>query len=138
MLDAIVTLLQGDSTLSGILSGGVYYAKEISRQSTPDAFNQWQELEPCALVKRETQTPWGPHDHSARLYIMVYLYAQLGYTEINQAIARIYDLLHRQKIAPGSGGCWQIVHANDLLDMEDPELGVAMATSRYVATISRA
>ena len=138
MIDAVVALLQNDATLSAILTGGVHRAVEISRQATPDAYDGRRELLPCALVKQETGTPWGPHEDSGRLYITVWFYARDSYTAIEAARKRVYALLHRSKLTPSDGsGCYDIRHANDLLDQEEPELGVPMAMSRYVATVQR-
>ena len=138
MIEAITTLLQGDSQLTAILTGGVYHAAEVSRQATPDAYDEWRELKPCALVRQETLTPWGPYEHSGRLFVTIWFYQRAGYDAIEAARKRVYDLLHRKRIAPESGeGCWDVVHVNDLLDQEDPGLGVPMAMSRYVATIQR-
>lgn len=136
MIDAVVTLLQNDTALAAILTGRVHHAVEISRQTTPDAYDSKRELRPCALVKHETATPWGPHDDSGRLYIVIYFYGPL--VAIEAARQRVYQLLHRTKLTPSDGsGCYDIRHANDLLDQEEPELGVPMAMSRYVATVQR-
>lgn len=138
MIDAVVDLLQNDAALTAILTGGVHRAVEISRQATPDAYDQRRELRPCALVKQETATPWGPHDHSGRLYLAIWFYDRTGYTAIDAARKQVYQLLHRTKLAPSDGsGCYDIRHANDLLDQEEPDLGAAMAMSRYVATVQR-
>lgn len=138
MIDALVAHLQADPTLTAILSGGVQRAVEISRQATPDAYDSRRELLPCALIKQETITPWGPHAHSGRLTITIWFYARDGYAAIEAARTRVYALLQRAKLTPGDGsGCYEIRHADDLLDQEEPVLGVPMAMSRYVATVQR-
>jgi hypothetical protein len=138
MITSIVSILQSDATLAAILPGGVHRSQEISRQATAAAYDANRELRPCALVKQESATPWGPYEHSGRLYIVVWLYQRFGYDAIEQARQRIYTLLHRQQISPtGGGGCWDVSHVNDVLDQEDSTLGAAMTVSRYVATIRR-
>lgn len=138
MIDAVVDLLQNDAILTATLTGGVHRAVEISRQTTPTAYDGRRELLPCALVKQETATPWGPHDNSGRLYITVWFYDRADYTAIETARKRVYALLHRTKLTPTDGsGCYDIRHANDLLDQEEPALSVPMAMSRYVATVQR-
>lgn len=138
MIDAVADLLRSDASLGAILTGGVHRAAEISRQTTPDAYDQRRELLPCALIRQETATPWGPHAHSGRLYITIWFYDRAGYGAIEAARRRVYQLLHRQKVTPADGsGCYEVRHANDLLDQEEPALGVPMAMSRYVATIQR-
>lgn len=138
MINAILALLQAGAILSDILTGGVHHAPEISRQATPDAYDQSRELLPCALVKQESATPWGPHADSGRVYVTVWFFARSGYTHIEAARKRVYARLHRQKVTPSDGsGCYEIRHADDLLDQEEPMLGVPMAMSRYVATVQR-
>ncbi len=138
MIDAVLTLLQYDAAIAGVLPGGVQRAVEISRQATPGAFDANGELRACALVKQETATPWGPHEDSGRLYITIYLYERAGYDAIEAARKRIYALLHRQKLTPVDGsGCYEVRHVNDVIDAEDSALHVPMAMSRYMATVER-
>lgn len=139
MIDAILAHLQADATLTTTLTGGVHRAKEISRQTTPDAFDENREIQPCALVKQETGTPWGPLHDSGRIYVGVWFYDRDGYGNIEAARKRTYALLHRTKLTPTDGsGNYDIRHADDLLDMEDPAIGATMAMSRYVCTVQRA
>jgi hypothetical protein len=138
MLTAIYNKLIGDTTLMATLTGGVHRAQEISRQSTPTAFDANLELQPCALLKSSTQTPWGPHFDSSRLYVQIWLYQRHDYTSIETARERIYDLLHRTRLTPTNGdGCYEIVHVGDILDQEDSALGAALAQSRFMATVQR-
>lgn len=138
MIDAITSLLQGDATVTAALTGGVHRANEISRQGTPTAYDANGELLPCALVRQESGTPWGPHEHSGRLYVVVVIYQRSGLATIETARKRVYALLHRQKLTPVDGsGCYEVRWSNDVLDQEDPALGVSMALSRYVATVQR-
>lgn len=132
MIDTLLAVLTTDAMLTGILTGGIYRAKEISRQTTPAAYDANRELRPCALVRQETTTPWGPHDHSGRVYVTVWFYQRDGYAQIEAARARVYALLHRTNIVG-----WDVRHINDLLDMADPALHVPMAMSRYQCTVNR-
>ena len=142
MITAIYNRLSGDATLLTTLTGGVHDAQtvqEISRQNTPGAFDANKELKPCALVKMETATPWGPHHDSGRLYVQVFYYQRAGATSIGTALHRVYTLLHRTQLTPTDGsGCYDIRHADDLLGLEDQALECGLAISRYVATIQRA
>jgi len=137
MRAAVKALLESDSTLMATLTGGLHTATEISRQGTPEAFDANGEIEPCGLLKFGTVTPYGPHDHSARLYFSVMLYQRSGYDNVEAARERIYALLHQQRVTPSIGACWEIAHADDVLDQEDEALGCSLAVSRYVAMVRR-
>jgi len=135
----ILAALQGDTTLAGILTGGLYDGTEIndiSRQATPAAYDQYSELLPCAIVKPETQAPAGPHPDGSRLFVTVWFYQQSGSAAIDAGRERAYQLLHRATLA-GSGGLWDVRHANDLLGIEMQALDVPAIMSRYVATVNR-
>lgn len=138
MLTAIHAMLSGDATLLATLTGGVYQTPEISRQTTPAAFDANKELLPCALVKASTAAPYGPHQQSGQLFVQVYFYERHGYASIETARRRVYALLHRSQLTPVSGdGCYDIRHAGDVLGQQDSVLGSAMIVSRFVATIQR-
>ena len=142
MITAIYNHLHSDSELLATLTGGVwlgYDVHEISRQNTPAAFDGNKELLPCALLQPETATPWGPNRDSGRQYFVLYLYQRHGYTAIEAARQRIYTLLHRQILVPTDGsGCYEILHSNDLLGLEDSALdGAALTTSRFYAVVQR-
>lgn len=138
MLTAVYNLLVNDATLMATLTGGVHQVQEISRQTTPAAYDANLEVKPCALLKASTATPWGPHQHSGRFYFQILLYERHGDTSIEAARLRIYDLLHRARVTPVNGdGCYDIRHTGDVLGQEDSVLGAALALSRFVATIQR-
>ena len=135
----ILAALQGDASLTGILTGGLYDGTEvndISRQATPAAYDDYSELKPCAIVKPETQAPAGPHPDSSRLFVTLWFYQQSGSAAIDAGRERAYQLLHRSTLA-GSDGLWDVRHFNDLLGIELQALGVPAIMSRYVATVNR-
>lgn len=134
MITAIVSVLEGDTTLASLLTGGVHNGAnvgEISRQNTPDAFDANKEIQPCALVQLENEVPFGEVRHGSQLFVQIYLYERYGYAAINQAKDRIYVLLHRQKIGAAGLGNYETWHANTLLGMHDPGLDAALVTCRY-------
>lgn len=138
MLTAIYNKLVADATLIASLTGGVHVTQEISRQTTPTAFDANKEMKPCALLKYSTATPVGPHDNSGRQFVQIYLYERHSYTSIEAARRRIYVLLHRTQATPVSGdGCYDIRHVGDVLGQQDSVLGSAMIVSRFAATIQR-
>ena len=140
MRAAILDLLSGDSTLMATLTGGLYDAGsvgQISRQGTAAAFDANEEILPCGLLKFSSQGEFGPYEHSSRLFFSVMLYERVGYGSIETARARVYALLHRERVTPVSGGCWEIRHADDVLDVQDEALGCSLAVSRFWAVVNR-
>lgn len=140
ILGVVMAALVGDAELVGTLTGGLYDGRntqEITRQATPAAFDEWGELLPCALVRAESQTPWGPLHDGSRLYFVVWLYAQSGYSALEAARDRIYALLHRQQLNT-SEGIFEVRHGNDLTGLEAQDIPAAMEISRYYVTALRA
>lgn len=136
----IVELLRSDSALELLLTGGVYDAGEvveISRQDTPPAFNANCEILPCLLVKLSTDTLAGPVLTGARLGMTLYFYQRYGYQIIDLARLRTYELLHRVRIQPVTGGAWEVSHAQDLLNQKDDALDCSLIVSRYVVPIKK-
>ena len=138
MISAIATLLQSDSELTTILSGGIYgKVLEINRQLTPDAFDANSELQPCAIIKAGTVTPFGPHVHGHSQSLEIYLYQRAGYTAIEAAARRIYQLLHNSRIEPTADfGCWLVTQTYLNLSLEDPALKCNLGLLRFQALIS--
>lgn len=133
---AILAALQGDAALGTILTGGLYdgvAVDDISRQTTPSAYDEWGEMKPCAILKPETQAPVGPHPDGARLFVALWLYQQSGAAEIDAGRERAYRVLHRQTLA----GMWDVRHANDILGGEVQGLDLPFIMSRFVATVNR-
>jgi hypothetical protein len=138
-ITAIYNALSADSTLTGILSGGLYNwldTPELSRQATPAAFDEFGEMKPSGLLKPESATPWGPLPDGGRVYIVLWLYDQAGFEALDAARERLYTLLHRQQITT-EAGIFDIRHSNDILGGEVPGLDVSMCVCRYYATIYR-
>lgn len=135
MRETVKTALENDATLAGVLTGGVWSETEISRVETAGAFDANGEVLPCALVREETETPWGPLPTSSRLYLAIYLYQRRGYDRIDAAMERIFTLLHQQKL--GQAHVWEITHADDVRDQQDQALDCSLGISRFVATRRR-
>jgi hypothetical protein len=132
--DDLLTTLTGDSELFDLLPGGIYTGTEISRQTTPSAFDSNGEIRPCALLRIESQSPVGPYANSARTYVLVFVYQFKGYDVIDPALDRIFALLDRKKVGDST---WEVRHADDVRDVEDQGLMCSMAYSRYVITRMR-
>jgi len=126
--DAILAFLLADSTLMDLLSGGLY-DKPISKEQTPNAFDANSELLPCGYVGGGTETPIGPTALQASLQIVpIYLYQRVGHTTVDAAVARLRTLLHKQRVAPASGGVWTIHWVFATRDVADPTLSDARLT----------
>ena len=137
---AILDLLKADSAFSTPLAGGIYAVgvddvEQISRQDTPNAFNANSELLPCALLKLETTTPFGPFTRSSRQFIVLYVYQQRGHSIVHAALDRAYDLLHQQDV-PGAGA-WDISMSDILPDLPDDILNASAGYIRFAAIISQ-
>lgn len=138
MRGAILALLSADVTLGGLLPGGVFDAAEvgeISRQTTPAAFNTNGELQACALLRTRGPVALNePYRHGAREAFEVYFY-----NAPDAARERVYDLLHDTRLTPAgsSAGNWRIEHADDVLSQEDQALRAALMVSRYQALVRR-
>lgn len=137
MKQAIIAAIEADAALAALLTGGVHGAVEISRQTTPTAFDGNQEILPCALVKVGTVVPTGPHHHAAQQGVDIYLYHPNDYTALGEVADLLFKLLHRQKLTPASGTCWQLQHDTDTGDEEDSALKVPMKRCRFIAYIGR-
>jgi len=137
MRSAIFDLLATDTQLATSLPGGFYDAAvvdEISRQNTPAAFDTNSELKPCALLKMSATTPLGPYAHSARQGFSVLVYAAP-----DEAIERVYELLHKQTLRPlgATAGCWEIHWTDDVTGQHDEALSASLNISRFEAVILR-
>jgi len=136
MRQAIYNKLNGDTELAAILTGGLFYRQGISRDKTPEAFDAYGDLKPCAVLAMGTLAP-RTEQGMADLFFKVYFYQQTGYDQIDLAIERTYDLLHEQQVTASNGFCYEILHANDLGDSEDPALLMPMNFSRFRAVLLR-
>jgi hypothetical protein len=126
--------LNGDVQLMELLTGGVYSDTHISRATTPAAFDDAQEIKPCALLKMGVETAVPPLHRSSRAFVEVYLYQYIGYGVINAARDRIYELWHEQRIGER---VWQMLQTDDVNDQVDDALGCSLVLSRYVVNRMR-
>ena len=136
MIAQVKAILEADSGLAALLTGGIY-DQELSRQTTPGAFDAFKELKPAAVVRGSSETPWGPHHNGARLYFGVWLYENGGSTTIEAARDLIYSDLHRVKLPSGSRNNYEAVHIQDTLDTEDEQLNARLIVCRFMATSIR-
>lgn len=135
--DSVYNALTGDVTLMNILTGGLYDASvvgEISRQFTPNAFDANREVKPCGLLRMDSTVPGAVYTRGAREFFSVYLYEFRGTANVENARARIFDLLHDKRLATGM---WRILHTDDVRDASDAVLQCGLVISRYVGLVMR-
>ena len=133
--DDVKTVLEADATLMALLTGGVHDdVEEVSRQNTPTAFDASGEIMPCALIKLGVETRRGPFAHSVQTPVTIYFYEFSSYEVINPAMARVYGLLHDQKIGSAT---WRVDYESSTHNQRDSGLDCAFTTARFVAVRNR-
>lgn len=139
MRGAVATLLSADATLLALLTGGIHGgADEISRQETPTAFDANGELRPCLLIKDSTLTPDASTiPGAARHVLRLFYYQPAGVATIAAARARVYALLHRQRVTVSGVRVIELDHLGDLLGQPDDALGCQVELSRWEAALTR-
>ena len=144
MKATIFATLNNDATLTGLLTGGLYdNVVEIKRQETPGAFDAYQDVLPCLLLKTGTSTSTGPQYIKAeRLLVNIWLYQQRTDTAIQAANRRIFELLHEtclKTIDGDTGAMWWITHVSDVTTNEETETlrGARLIRAQYQAIYRR-
>ncbi len=121
--------LAADATLAGLLSGGFYAEMEITRQSTPAAFDANMEVLPCLLVMPGTEISRGPFSQGVQTPTNIYLYERSGYATINPAAERVFAVLHDQQIGAGT---WRVLFDSWAGGLVDGGLGCSLGVMRFV------
>lgn len=132
---AVKTAISGDTTLAGILTGGVYDLRGINRTLTPAAYNSSGALKPCAVVTVEAAVPLGHREgRFEQVFVVVYLYEEEGngFAGIGPAALRLRSLLHNTTLSTDDGDVHTIVHADSLGDAYDEVLKAEMSYERFV------
>jgi hypothetical protein len=130
--DTFVTLMQADTELMALLTGGVYSAiavGEVSRQYTPAAFDENKEIMPSALVSMGTEVIQGPYHNSVKTPVMVYFYQRIGSDIIEQALNLVYELFNYQKL----DGTWLVEHDMSIFNQADQALACSLCLLRFMA-----
>jgi len=123
----IKDLLEADTALMAILTGGVHDAVEISRQLTPGAFDANNEIKPCALVKTGTETAVHNKISAMQTSLTIYFYQRTGYTVIDVALARVLAILNLYHAV----NIWEIEFNNEIARSTDDALASSLAVQRY-------
>lgn len=137
LIDDLVDALSDVEELSSLLTGGIYSGKdikEISRQNSPEAFDENSKVKPSALVKLGTELASGPYLRSVQTPFIVYFYQAIGYEVIEQTVDMAYDVLNEKQIGEG---VWNIEFDNILYDQLDAALDCSLMTLRMRAVRMR-
>ncbi|HAE59364.1 MAG TPA: hypothetical protein DCG54_07620 [Anaerolineae bacterium] len=129
----VKALLLADATLMASLTGGVHDAAEISRQLTPGAFDANAELLPCALIKTGTENALARKIEAVQTPLVIYFYQRSGYSAIDLALPRTYQLLEAQHFI----GIWEIQFNTEIARTWDDALKASLAVQRFNAIRKR-
>lgn len=143
--DTIRLALEGDATLTAILTGGVYDASELDREglSLSDVSKQADgvRIKPTAVLRWRGSNPTDQSDFIPGVesrFMEVWVYADQGYATIDSAIRRIKTLLDLHYFTSDNEGLTYLRWAGDIGEIEAPELGNATADrSRYQIILVR-
>lgn len=130
-------VLEADTTLTGILTGGIYDASELPQdgltpEAVPGAYSGVRLL-PCAVIRFSTRSETQIVGASKRQFFFIWFYQHVGYDQIELAMARCRALLHPHVQHKTTGG--KVIYTtfvDDDADLVADELdGAAMARSRF-------
>ena len=130
--DDVKTALTNDQQLMAILTGGVFNdVEEISRQGTPDAFDDNKELLPSALIKMGTEIPMrSGYPNSVQTPFTIYFYERSGYDDIEEAMGLAFDILNDSQTG---SNVWRIEFDNAVYQQRDTALDCPLGSLRFVA-----
>ena len=137
ILDDVRSVLVADTTLAGLLTGGLYAdVPEISRQFTPNAFDTNKEIKPCGLLRGSNEIPNGPYEDGVQLPVNLYLYQHSGFDVMELVEARVFVLLNRKKIAVAA--VWEFMLDSVIYRQWEDALACSMMMARYICTRRKA
>lgn len=143
MIGAVANLLRADTEFMAGLTGGFYDSAagidEVSRQTTPAAFDANLRLLPCGLLRPGVLTTERVVSRAARLTMRLFLYELGGRAVIEPKRRRAFTLLHEQTVTlgAGEGKVYEIVHLDDDVGGEDDALKCKLIICRFQAVLMR-
>ena len=141
--EAIINLLSADSTLSALLTGGVFNAEDFSFDGGgSDEIPRQADgvlIDPFGIIRFGDSDKFGPRDVKGRMQnIEIYVYDNVGYTTIDAAIDRLDALLDQVRITADDRQLAYLEYAHDSKELDAPELeGVACRFIRFMNTYIR-
>lgn len=129
---ALRNRLYSSSALRGILSGGIYPLADtdpdyLSKETYPDAFDDYKQLRPTALVRDGGSFGAGPYgSRGAQRVVDILIWQQRGRDSIDAALKEIRRLLEPAALVT-TADLWvyQLRFAGDGASVRDPALGDA-------------
>ncbi|MEQ8673300.1 MAG: hypothetical protein RIC84_08795 [Aggregatilineales bacterium] len=136
---ALLAKLEGDATLTGILTGGVWDASEVDRRGVTPREAVYEadgvRLKPLAVVRWRSAVSTEIVQISERRFFEIYFYEDYGYVKIETAKRRVKALLHRELLPVAGEGTYFTVWVDDLgervMEEEDVFGGASMDMSRF-------
>jgi hypothetical protein len=132
--------LQADAALGSLLPGGIYAKSavgEISRSSTPAAFDAQRGLRPCMLAASGPLTGDPVVPGAARQIVRLFFYESQGASAIEPARRRAYTLLSGTTFSGSQDAIYEVTWADDVLDARDDALRSSLIVSRYEVAMRR-
>ncbi len=144
ILANIKTVLEADSTLLALATGGVWDLDEtkrlgLNRTTTTAAFDAYDIIKSCVLLKTRSDIPDAILMDDVTQYTSVvstieaWFYADNDFTNIDAMSSRVYTLLHAIQVI----GSFQVFWTGDAFQGRDDELDAMFQRSDYVAHIKR-
>lgn len=141
--DTVRLYLEGQISLTMILTGGIFDASEMDREgmdleTVRDATTK--RLKPWAELRWRGSNPTGPTDrlNAETRFLEVWLYEDMGYANIEAAKRIVKQLLHRKVFAADNYGLVWLRWAGDLGEFVADEMGGASGDRcRFELTLTR-
>lgn len=142
---AVKALLQADTTLTTLATGGIYDGEDVGRQGlTIDMIREEGEvaISPAIFLRWTTENRLDPDClHVQQAFLQIYFYQDYGFDICRQMRQRAFTLLHQQTVPFDEPSGWFIfamVWVGDVLEQYDDQLGGAhFERSRYQVDIGR-
>jgi len=97
--ETIRTTLEADSTLTTLLTGGIWDDSELLPDGLPGESSVWTtegRLKPVSVLRWGGDVPYGGLTTSGRQFLEVWVYQDTEYDIIRAVLRRVKELLHRQ------------------------------------------
>ncbi len=142
--EAVKTLLEGDSTLMSLLTGGVLDASDLSFDGGGmDELPHEDEsslIKPCAIIRWQDADQFGSNlQIRGRVQaVEIYVYENSGYNTIDSALNRLSALLDQVRVNADDRQLAYFVYSHESREMNAPELaGIPFRFMRFMNTFVR-